>query len=38
MLLARNITTVGSGPLMSRLMAFGRDAGIAAWLEVDRDH
>ena len=32
MSLARDITTVGSGTLMSRLLAFGRDAGIAAWL------
>ena len=32
MSLARDITTVGSGTLMSRLLAFVRDAGIAAWL------
>lgn len=32
MSLARDITTVGSGTLMSRLLAFGRDAGIAALL------
>src|SRR5450631_605980 len=32
MSLARDITTVGSGTLMSRLLAFVRDAAIAAWL------
>ena len=32
MALARDITTVGSGTLISRLLAFARDAGIAAWL------
>ena len=32
MSLARDITTVGSGTLMSRLLAFARDAGIAALL------
>lgn len=32
MSLTRDITTVGSGTLMSRLLAFARDAGIAAWL------
>lgn len=30
--LARNIATVGSGTLFSRMLAFARDAGIAAWL------
>src|SRR5665647_1047555 len=29
---ARDITTVGGGTLMSRLLAFARDAGIAALL------
>jgi putative peptidoglycan lipid II flippase len=29
---ARNIATVGSGTLVSRLLAYARDAGIAAWL------
>jgi putative peptidoglycan lipid II flippase len=29
---ARNIATVGVGTLVSRLMAYARDAGIAAWL------
>ena len=29
---ARNIATVGGGTLVSRLMAYARDAGIAAWL------
>jgi len=32
MSLARDITTVGSGTLISRLVAFARDAVIAAWL------
>jgi putative peptidoglycan lipid II flippase len=32
MSLARDITTVGSGTLMSRLLGFARDAGIAALL------
>ena len=32
MSLARDVTTVGSGTLMSRLLAFVRDAGIAALL------
>ena len=32
MSLARDITAVGSGTLMSRLLAFARDAGIAALL------
>jgi putative peptidoglycan lipid II flippase len=32
MSLTRDITTVGGGTLMSRLLAFGRDAGIAALL------
>ena len=32
MSLARDITTVGGGTLVSRLLAFARDAGIAAWL------
>jgi putative peptidoglycan lipid II flippase len=32
MALARNIATVGSGTLISRLLAYGRDAGIAALL------
>ncbi len=32
MALARNITTVGSGTLISRLLAYVRDAGIAALL------
>ena len=32
MSLARDITTVGGGTLMSRLLAFARDAGIAALL------
>ena len=32
MTLARNIATVGSGTLFSRVLAFARDAGIAAWL------
>jgi putative peptidoglycan lipid II flippase len=32
MSLARDITMVGSGTLMSRLLAFVRDAAIAAWL------
>jgi putative peptidoglycan lipid II flippase len=30
--LARNVATVGSGTLFSRVLAFARDAGIAAWL------
>src|SRR6478752_7260589 len=29
---ARNIATVGGGTLVSRLMAYARDAGIAGWL------
>ena len=32
MALVRNITTVGSGTLVSRLLAYARDAGIAALL------
>src|SRR5271169_5004027 len=32
MSLARDITTVGGGTLLSRLLGFGRDAGIAALL------
>lgn len=32
MSLARNIATVGSGTLVSRVLAFIRDAAIAAWL------
>src|SRR3990170_1556369 len=32
MSLARDITTVGGGTLMSRLLAFARDAGLAALL------
>jgi putative peptidoglycan lipid II flippase len=32
MALARNIVTVGSGTLISRLLAYARDAGIAALL------
>jgi len=32
MALARNIATVGSGTLVSRLLAYARDAGIAAFL------
>lgn len=32
MSLTRDVTTVGSGTLLSRLLAFGRDAGIAALL------
>lgn len=31
-MLARNVATVGSGTLFSRVLAFARDAGIAAWL------
>jgi peptidoglycan biosynthesis protein MviN/MurJ (putative lipid II flippase) len=34
MSLARDITTVGNGTLMSRLLAFIRDAAIAAWLGI----
>lgn len=30
--LARKVATVGSGTLFSRVLAFARDAGIAAWL------
>ena len=32
MLLTRHVATVGSGTLFSRVLAFARDAGIAAWL------
>ncbi len=32
MSLARDITTIGGGTLLSRLLGFARDAGIAAWL------
>ena len=32
MSLARDITTVGGGTLLSRLLAYARDAGIAALL------
>jgi putative peptidoglycan lipid II flippase len=31
-MLARKVATVGSGTLFSRVLAFARDAGIAAWL------
>jgi putative peptidoglycan lipid II flippase len=34
MSLARNIVTVGSGTLVSRVLAFIRDAAIAGWLGV----